>query len=156
MVSFLDQNLGCVEYFFFSGDLSLCYDSHHKKCHSSSHDKMLKETSQYLSTHQDPIHLRTDVFPQDILKSPSCKIQVWKFLISSAAEMPVKLQSDTISITSNLVASSNASCGFMRVGSKMSYCLVTTGPGLFQALLSPGWDHASGKWHPSGLMAGNQ
>ena len=58
--------------------------------------------------------LRTDFLPQNLLKSRSRKIWVYTFPIalkfdrrlgSSAAEMPDNLQSDTIIITSNLVAS---------------------------------------------------
>ena len=57
---------------------------------------------------------RTDVLPQDLAKSRSCEIRGWTFptvlkfdrhLGSSAAEVPVKFQSDTIIITSKLAPS---------------------------------------------------
>ena len=54
---------------------------------------------------------RTDVLPQDIVKILSRKIQIQTFQIavkfdrdlgSSAAEMPVKFQRDTVNIASNI------------------------------------------------------
>ena len=57
---------------------------------------------------------RTDVFPQDFVKSRSREIWIYTFPIalkidrhlgSSTAAMPVKFQSDTNIITSNCVAS---------------------------------------------------
>ena len=58
--------------------------------------------------------MRTDVLPQDLVKSRIREIQVYTFPIplkfdghfdSRATEMFVKFQSDTIIIASNLVAS---------------------------------------------------
>ena len=72
---------------------------------------------------------RSDVLPQDLSKSRSRDIRVWAFPIDlkfdrhlaiSAVMMPVKFQSDTIIITSNLVA--------VRFCYKTSYRLVNRGP----------------------------
>ena len=57
---------------------------------------------------------RADVLPQDLVKSRGREIRVWNFSInlksdwhldSSAAEMPVKHQSDAVIITPNFAAS---------------------------------------------------
>ena len=70
----------------------------------------------------------TDILPQDLMKFRSHKIRVWTFPITlkfdrhlgnSAAEMPVKFRSDTIIITSRLMA-----LRFQRFGPKMLYHFV--------------------------------
>ena len=73
--------------------------------------------SKILIIHVDIGHLftkRTDILPQDLGKSRGREIQVYTFPIapkfdrhicSIATEMPVKFQSDTVIITSNLAAS---------------------------------------------------
>ena len=71
---------------------------------------------------------RTDVLPQDLVKSRSRVDTFWialkfdRHIDRSAVEMPVKCQSDKISITPNLVASI--------FGGKTSYWLVNRGPGV--------------------------
>ena len=72
---------------------------------------------------------RADVLPQDLVKTRNHKIRISTFPIalkcdrhlgSSAAEMPVKFQSDTVITTSNL--------DLTRLDGKMSYRLVNRGP----------------------------
>ena len=81
---------------------------------------------------------RTDVLPQDPVKSRSQAIECnndgiilkcgWH-LHSTAAEVPVKLQSDWKRLNSNLVASSFHV--FMRSCNKTSVYLVNRGPTVF-------------------------
>ena len=89
---------------------------------------------------------------QNLAKSQSCEIRVYTFPIAlefdrhlgrCAADVPVKCQSDTISITSNLAASN-----FTRFRGKTSYSLVKRGPYLpnfcqqqIETTFVNGWKH---------------
>ena len=85
-------------------------------------------TSQFYSYHSGALFTKlTDALPQDLVKSRSREIRVYTFPIalkferhlgSSAAEMPIKFQSDTIIITPTLMASR-----FTKFGRKTSYRL---------------------------------
>ena len=74
---------------------------------------------------------RTDLLPQDLVKSRSREMWVYTFTIAlkverhigNAVEMSVKFQSDTIIVTSNLVASRRH-----EIVGKTSLCLVTRCP----------------------------